>query len=64
MNLPGLASAPTPSFRYPLTPVLVLVAAAPALGGAEAAVNLFREHMRERLIQLNAKQRSQPLKSD
>ena len=54
---PGAGVRSDPFVRYPLTPVLVLVAAAPALGGAEAAVDLFREHMRERLLPYSAGER-------
>ena len=43
-------------------PVLALVAAAPALGAAEAAVDLFRERMTERVLAytLGDHQRDQP----
>lgn len=54
---PGASVRSDPFVRYPLTPVLVLVAASPALGGAEAAVDLFREHMRERLLPYSAGER-------
>lgn len=47
---PGAALHPEPFVRYPLTPVLVLVAASPALGGAEAAVERFRELVGARVL--------------
>ncbi|MCP4225415.1 MAG: acyl-CoA dehydrogenase, partial [Actinomycetia bacterium] len=46
----GAAIHDDPFVSYPLTPVLVLVAAAPAVGGAEAAVDLFRDYVRERVL--------------
>lgn len=47
---------------YPLLPVLALVAAAPALGAAEAAVELFRRRLAERVLAytLGEKQADQP----
>ena len=47
---PGAERHPEPWVRYPLTPVLVLVAASPALGAAEAAVDLFRDHVAARVL--------------
>jgi 3-hydroxy-9,10-secoandrosta-1,3,5(10)-triene-9,17-dione monooxygenase len=47
---PGAALTDNPFVSYPVTPVLVLMAAAPALGGAEAAVDLFREQVRSRVL--------------
>ena len=51
----GLAHHPVPS-------VLALVAAAPALGAAEAAVDLFRQRLSERVLaySLGDRQREQP----
>ncbi len=43
---------------YPVTPVLCLVAAAPALGAAETAVELFRERIRERVLAFSAGDRA------
>lgn len=39
-----------PFVRYPITPVLTLVAAGSALGGAEAAVEHFRERQASRVL--------------
>ncbi|MCP5029593.1 MAG: acyl-CoA dehydrogenase [Actinomycetia bacterium] len=47
---PGGAILSDPFVSYPLTPVLALVAASPALGGAEAAVDIFRDHIRSRVL--------------
>lgn len=47
---PGAARHGDPWVRYPLTPVLVLVAASPALGAAEAAVDGFRDHVAARVL--------------
>lgn len=47
---PGAAIHPEPFVRYPLTPVLTAVAAAPALGGAEAAVDEFRSYIKTRVL--------------
>ncbi|MGI9611306.1 MAG: acyl-CoA dehydrogenase [Acidimicrobiales bacterium] len=47
---PGAAIHPEPFVRYPLTPVLTAVAAAPALGGAEAAVDEFRRYIKSRVL--------------
>ncbi len=51
---PGGAVSADPFVKYPLTPVLTLVAAAPALGGAEAAVDLFRDYIRSRVLPYSA----------
>lgn len=47
---------------YPTVPVLSYVAAAPALGGAERAVEIFRERMRARVLtySMGDKQADQP----
>lgn len=47
---------------YPVVPVLALVAAAPALGAAERAVDLFRERMKQRVLaySLGERQAAQP----
>ncbi len=47
---PGAAASAYPMLTYPVTPVLCLVAAAPALGGAEAAVESFRERQASRIL--------------
>jgi len=47
---PGATLTADPFVRYPFTPVLCLVASAPALGGAEAAVDLFRNYIRHRVL--------------
>lgn len=48
--------------RHPVPSVLALVAAAPALGAAEAAVDLFRQRLAERVLaySLGDRQREQP----
>lgn len=48
--------------RHPVAAVLALVAAAPALGAAEAAVDLFRGRLAERVLaySLGDRQREQP----
>lgn len=48
--------------HYPMTPVLALVAAGPAVGAAEAAVEGFRERMLERVLAYSVgdRQRDQP----
>jgi 3-hydroxy-9,10-secoandrosta-1,3,5(10)-triene-9,17-dione monooxygenase len=51
---PGADRHPEPWVRYPLTPVLVLVAASPALGAAEAAVDRFRDHVAARVLPYSA----------
>ena len=47
----------------PVPPVLALIAAAPALGAAEAAVDLFRQRMSERVLaySMGDRQRDQPV---
>ena len=59
---PGASLTSSAFVRYPMTPVLVLVASAPALGGAEAAVDLFRDYVRDRVLpySLGARQAEQP----
>ncbi len=47
---PGAARSADPFVRYPFTPVLTLVASAPALGGAEAAVDHFRTYIQNRVL--------------
>ena len=47
---PGAELSADPFVRYPMVPVLTLVAAAAALGGAEAAVGLFRERLTSRVL--------------
>ncbi|MEM7340072.1 MAG: acyl-CoA dehydrogenase family protein [Actinomycetota bacterium] len=47
---PGASLDPDRFVRYPLTPVLTLVASAPALGGAEAAVDAFRSRIQSRVL--------------
>lgn len=47
---PGARRSNDPFVRYPMTPVLVLVAAGPALGGAEAAVDYFRTYTKSRVL--------------
>ena len=47
---PGAAVHPEPFTSYCFTPVLCLVAASPALGGAEAAVDHFRDLARDRVL--------------
>ena len=47
---PGAALHPEPFISYPMTPVLVMVACSPALGGAEAAVQEFRRLAAERVM--------------
>jgi len=56
------ALADDPMAGYPIIPVLALVAAAPALGAAEAAVELFRRRLSERVLAytLGDKQADQP----
>lgn len=56
---PGASDAMAP---YPVIPVLALVAAAPALGAAEAGVELFRRRLSERVLaySLGGKQADQP----
>ena len=49
-NPPGAALHPAPWIRYAFTPVLCMVAATPALGGAEAAVDDFRDLARDRVL--------------
>lgn len=52
---PGAALRPdNPFVRYPLTPVLTLIAASPALGGAEAAVDHYRDYLRDRVLPYSA----------
>lgn len=47
---PGAAIHPDPWTGYAFTPVLCMVAATPALGGAEAAVDHFRDLAKERVL--------------
>jgi alkylation response protein AidB-like acyl-CoA dehydrogenase len=47
---PGATLVADRFVSYPLTPVLTLVAAAPALGGAEAAVDHFRAYVSSRTL--------------
>jgi 3-hydroxy-9,10-secoandrosta-1,3,5(10)-triene-9,17-dione monooxygenase len=56
-GVPGAAIHPEPFISYPMTPVLVNVAAAPALGGAEAAVDGFRDIARARVLPYSMGQR-------
>lgn len=59
---PGAALHDSSVFRWPLVPMLALVAAAPALGTAEVTLERFRERVSERVIAYTAgaKQRDQP----
>jgi 3-hydroxy-9,10-secoandrosta-1,3,5(10)-triene-9,17-dione monooxygenase len=47
---PGALLCDDPFVAFPFTPVLTLVAAAPALGGAEAAVDHYREYIKNRVL--------------
>jgi len=49
-NPPGATVHPEPFTSYAFTPVLCMVAASPALGGAEAAVDHFRDLVRDRVL--------------
>jgi alkylation response protein AidB-like acyl-CoA dehydrogenase len=49
-NSPGAAVHGTPTYRMPMLPVLGLTAAAPAVGGAQKAVALFRTRLGERTV--------------
>jgi len=58
---PGSRLYPAPLYRLPLPPMLALTAALPALGTARAALELFRERLRERVLYLTTtKQRDKP----
>ncbi len=59
---PGSHDADHPFLRSPVAPVLALVAAAPALGGAEAAVELFQDRLASRVLAytLGDRQAEQP----
>ena len=60
-NQLGVGAAADPDdglSAYPVPPVLCLVAAAPALGAAEAAVDLFRDRIRERVLAFSAGDRA------
>jgi len=50
---PGSVLHPNPLYRLPFIPFLALVAAAPALGTARAAVRLYRQQVGERLVHLS-----------
>jgi alkylation response protein AidB-like acyl-CoA dehydrogenase len=56
------SGGPVDFARYPTLPVLAFVAAAPALGAAERAVELFRGRVRERVLtySLGERQLDQP----
>lgn len=58
----GASAEGDPLADYPVPPVLALVAAAPALGAAEAAVELFRARIAGRVLaySLGEKQADQP----
>lgn len=58
----GPTVADDPMAGYPVVAVLALIAAAPALGAAEAAVELFRRRLNERVLAytLGDKQADQP----
>jgi alkylation response protein AidB-like acyl-CoA dehydrogenase len=58
----GAGGAARSFVQYPTVPVLVFVAAAPALGAAERAVELFRAQARERVLaySMGEKQIDQP----
>lgn len=60
---PGARLLPDPFVGYPFTPVLALVAAAPALGGAEAALEHFRAYIQDRVLpySLGDRQAEQPV---
>ncbi len=47
---PGAALSDDPFVGFPFTPVLTIVASAPAIGGAEAAVDHYREYIRDRVL--------------
>ncbi len=49
-NPPGALLTDDPFVGFPFTPVLTLVAAAPALGGAEAAVDHYRDYIKGRVL--------------
>ena len=59
---PGAELSADPFVRYPMVPVLTLVAAAAALGGAEAAVEHFRERLSSRVLaySMGDRQATQP----
>ncbi|WP_423923075.1 acyl-CoA dehydrogenase family protein [Candidatus Poriferisodalis sp.] len=59
---PGAELSADPFVRYPMVPVLTLVAAAAALGGAEAAVENFRERLSSRVLaySMGDRQATQP----
>ena len=59
---PGLALHPEPTLRYPLTSTLAIMAATPALGAAEQALEDFTERMKQKLLAYSggAKQGEQP----
>jgi alkylation response protein AidB-like acyl-CoA dehydrogenase len=59
---PGCAVNPEPFYAYPLSPVLSLMGATPAVGAAEACVDLFRERLATRVLAYSggAKQGEQP----
>ena len=46
----GAESLGSPSFRYPMMPLLCIAAAIPALGAAQQALDLFRARLEERTL--------------
>lgn len=46
----GSAAHGSPCFRYPMMPLLCIAAATPALGAAQAALELFRARLAERTL--------------
>ena len=56
---PGSRLHPGPLYRLPLPPVLALTAALPALGTARAALTLFGERLRQRVLYLTTTRQSE-----
>ncbi len=58
---PGAALHDAPTYRWPMVPALALVASMPALGAAEAVVDLFAARLTERVLAYSGvTQKNQP----
>ncbi|MBS9532171.1 acyl-CoA dehydrogenase family protein [Mycobacterium sp. M1] len=60
-NAPGAALCDGSAYRWPMVPALALLAAMPALGGAERAADLYAERLSRRVLAYSgAAQKNQP----
>lgn len=59
---PGAQLHPCPSYRWPMVPALALVAAMPALGGAERVTEIYAQRLGQRVLAYEGRtQRDKPI---